>query len=93
MKDDQDGGGRSKLEMKCPAELPAGASVIVVDDVLVLGKTLCAMLHLLEKAGVKADGVAVLVVAEFPVHRGRELLRSYGFGGVRVHSLLVYGGA
>lgn len=91
-KHDKNGGDGSKLEMNCPAGLPAGASVIVVDDVLASGKTLCAMLRLLEKAGVKADGVIVLVVAEFPAHRGRELLRSYGFGVVKVQNLLVFGG-
>mgnify|MGYP006902571800 FL=1 len=34
-----------------------------------------------------------MVVAEFPVHRGRELLRQRGFGGVNIQSLLVFGGA
>jgi hypothetical protein len=29
-----------------------------------------------------------MVVAEFPVHRGRELLRQRGFGGVNIQSLL-----
>lgn len=67
--------------------------VVVVDDVLASGKTLCAMLRLLDKAGITADRIRVLVVAEFPVHRGRERLRRCGFGGVQVQSLLVFGGA
>ena len=34
-----------------------------------------------------------MVVAEFPVHRGRELLRRCGFGEVNIQSLLVFDGA
>lgn len=70
-----------------------GASVVVIDDVLATGKTLCAVLQLLGKAGVGAENAVVMVVAEFPLHRGRELLRKHGFGGARIQSLLVYGGA
>lgn len=33
-----------------------------------------------------------LVVAEFPLHRGGELLRQHGFGKVNIQSLLVFGG-
>ena len=74
--------------------VPTGASVVVVvDDVLATGKTLRAVLQLLVKAGVRADCVHVMVVAEFPVHRGRDLLRRAGFGGVKIQSLLVFGGA
>ncbi|OJJ78722.1 uncharacterized protein ASPGLDRAFT_53404 [Aspergillus glaucus CBS 516.65] len=73
--------------------IPRGASVVVVDDVLATGKTLCAVLQLLDKAGISAENVSIMVVAEFPVHRGRELLRQRGFGGVNVQSLLVFGGA
>ncbi|KAI1136306.1 phosphoribosyl transferase domain protein [Hypoxylon sp. FL0543] len=70
-----------------------GASVVVVDDVLATGNTLCAVLQLLIKAGVGAEDITVMTVAEFPVHRGRELLRRCGFGRVNVQSLLVFGGA
>jgi len=73
--------------------IPEGASVVVVDDVLATGRTLCAVLQLLHEAGVSAEDVNVMVVAEFPVHRGRELLRRHGFGRVKFHSLLVFGGA
>jgi adenine/guanine phosphoribosyltransferase-like PRPP-binding protein len=69
------------------------ASVVVVDDVLATGKTLCAVLQLLDAAGIGAENVTVLVVAEFPVHRGRELLRRRGFGRAKIQSLLVFGGA
>ncbi|KAI4650576.1 hypothetical protein J4E93_002933 [Alternaria ventricosa] len=65
-------------------------SVVVVDDVLSTGETLCAVLGLLEKAGVKS--IAVMVVAEFPLHRGRKLLYDRGHGMVDVQSLLVSGG-
>ncbi|KAI1829161.1 CAZyme family AA7 [Penicillium roqueforti] len=73
--------------------IPKGASVVVVDDVLATGKTLCAVLELLNKANIGAKDVSIMVVAEFPVHRGRELLRQRGFGGVNIQSLLVFGGA
>ncbi|KAI4918872.1 hypothetical protein J4E85_009661 [Alternaria conjuncta] len=65
-------------------------SVVVVDDVLSTGETLCAVLHLLKKAGVKS--IAVMVVAEFPLHCGRKLLYDRGHGMVDVQSLLVLGG-
>ena len=73
--------------------IPRGASVVVVDDVLATGKTLCAVLRLLNKAGIGAEDVSIMVVAEFPIHRGRELLRQHGFGGVNVQSLLIIGSA
>ncbi len=74
--------------------LEKGASVVVVvDDVLATGRTLCAVLCLLNKAGVSSEHVSVIVVAEFPFHRGRELLGRRGFGSVKIQSLLVLDGA
>ena len=73
--------------------VPRGASVVVVDDVLSTGETLCAVLQLLDEAGVGAEDVSIMVVAEFPVHRGRELLRQRGFGRINVQSLLIFAGA
>lgn len=73
--------------------VPKGASVVVVDDVLSAGETLCAMLQLLDEAGIDAEDVSIMVVAEFPVHRGRELLRQRGFGRINIQSLLIFGGA
>ncbi|KAH7230316.1 phosphoribosyl transferase domain-containing protein [Fusarium solani] len=70
-----------------------GASVVVVDDVLATGETLCAVLQLRRKTGIGVKDISIIVVAEFPMHRGRGLLRQYGFGGVKVQSLLVFGGA
>jgi adenine/guanine phosphoribosyltransferase-like PRPP-binding protein len=64
-----------------------------VDDVLATGKTLYAVLQLLDKAGIGAEDISVMAVAEFPVHRGRELLRQRGFGRVNIQSLLVFDGA
>jgi adenine phosphoribosyltransferase len=72
--------------------IPRGASVVVVDDVLSTGKTLCAVLQLLEKAGINTEYVSIMAVAEFPAHRGRQLLRQRGFGRTNVQSLLVFGG-
>jgi adenine phosphoribosyltransferase len=73
--------------------VPRGASVVVVDDVLSTGETLCAVLQLLDEAGIGAEDVSIMVVAEFPVHRGRELLRQCGFGRINIQSLLIFGGA
>ncbi|OAG06155.1 uncharacterized protein CC84DRAFT_1146036 [Paraphaeosphaeria sporulosa] len=72
--------------------IPKGASVAVVDDVLSSGKTLCAVLQLLEKVGVARDDVSVVVVAELPVHGGRQLIREHGYGRVNIRSLLVFDG-
>ena len=69
-----------------------GALVVVVDDVLATGETLYAVLQLLKEAGIRAEDVSVMVVAEFPVHRGRELLHQRGFGKVNIQSLLVFSG-
>lgn len=71
--------------------VPRGASVVVVDDVLSTGETLCAMLQLLNKTGI--EDISVMVVAEFPVHRGRELLRQRGYSRINIQSLLVFGGS
>ncbi|OQD76755.1 hypothetical protein PENANT_c120G00523 [Penicillium antarcticum] len=71
----------------------SGSSVLVVDDVLATGQTLCAVLRLLEITGVRTQDVSIMVVAEFPVHRRRELLRRCGFGEVNIRSLLSFDGA
>jgi adenine/guanine phosphoribosyltransferase-like PRPP-binding protein len=73
--------------------IPSGAPLVVVDDVLSTGETLCAVLELLHKAGVADEDVSVMVVAELPVHGGRALLRERGFGSILVQSLMVFGGA
>jgi Adenine/guanine phosphoribosyltransferases and related PRPP-binding proteins len=72
--------------------IPRGSSVMVVDDVLATGKTLCAVLQLLEKAGISKKDISVVAVAEFPVHHGRGLLHKWGFGAVNIQSLLVFDG-
>ena len=86
------GSGGRRIEMGRDV-VPKGAPVVVVDDVLATGNTLCAVLELLGKAGVGAEDISVMVVAEFSLHRGRELLRHRGFGGAKIQSLLVLGGA
>ncbi|KAK3625332.1 hypothetical protein LTR56_020497 [Elasticomyces elasticus] len=83
----------SRIEMDKFAITGRATSVVIVDDTLATGTTLCAVLNLLLEAGVDVEAMSVVVVAEFPAHRGRELLRREGFGGVRVQSLLVFGGA
>lgn len=83
--------GEKRIEMGRDV-IPQGVSVVVVDDVLATGETLCAVLRLLDKVGIRTRHVSIMVVAEFPFHRGRELLRSRGFGNVNIQSLLVFGG-
>ncbi|KAJ4321827.1 hypothetical protein N0V84_005122 [Fusarium piperis] len=81
-----------RIEMS-PDLVSDGASVVVVDDVLASGTTLCAVLQLLREAGARVEDISVMVVAEFPYHGGREFLRENGFRGVKVQSLLVFHGA
>ncbi|KAK4174906.1 hypothetical protein QBC36DRAFT_332641 [Triangularia setosa] len=83
--------GEKTIEMEVGV-IPKGGKVVVIDDVLATGKTLCAVLKLLIKAGVARNDISAMVVAEFPFHKGRELLYREGFGGVNVQSLLVVGG-
>ncbi|KAI1132343.1 phosphoribosyl transferase domain protein [Nemania abortiva] len=73
--------------------VPKGVPVVVIDDVLATGKTLCAVLELLIKTGVDVEHITVMTVAEFPFHRGRKLLHESGFGRVGIKSLLVFDGA
>ena len=72
--------------------MPKEGGIVVVDDTLASGETLCAVLQMLEDAGVAAENVSAMVVAEFPIHRGRDLLCRRGFSGVSVQSLLTFGG-
>jgi adenine phosphoribosyltransferase len=67
-------------------------SVVVVDDVLATGNTLRAVLSLLTGAGIYDSDITVMVVAEFPAHRGRQMLCRAGFGRVQIQSLLVFEG-
>lgn len=79
------------LEMD-PGLVSRGTSVLVVDDSLASGRTLCAILQLLKEADVRMEDVSVTVVAEFPAHRDRQFIRERGYGGVRIQSLLVFDG-
>jgi adenine phosphoribosyltransferase len=62
---------------------PGGGPVLLVDDLLATGGTLKAGCQLVEKAGAKVAGCAVLV--ELLFLKGRELLRPY-----EVFSILQY---
>ncbi|KAJ4422948.1 hypothetical protein N0V82_002342 [Gnomoniopsis sp. IMI 355080] len=73
--------------------IPREGLIVLLDDVLATGTTLCAMLRLLRKAGVGVERLRVIVVAEFPFHQGRALLHQQGFKDVIVQSLLVFSGA
>ncbi|CAI0651644.1 unnamed protein product, partial [Colletotrichum noveboracense] len=70
--------------------LSRGASGLVVDGVFASGETMCSVLELLSKRDIGMGEVSVMVVADFPVHRGRLLLRISGFGLVDVKSVLVF---
>ncbi|KAI8941466.1 hypothetical protein NX059_002685 [Plenodomus lindquistii] len=73
--------------------VPKNGSIVVIDDTLATGETLCAILQALRAAGVALESVSVLIVAEFPIHRGRALLCKRGFSSVKVRSLLLFNGA
>ncbi|PSN59710.1 hypothetical protein BS50DRAFT_579742 [Corynespora cassiicola Philippines] len=81
-----------RMEME-QSVLSAGASVVFIDDVLATGETLCAVLKLLVKAGIDEENVEIMVVGEFPVHRGRLMLRKRGYERLHIQSLLIFGGA
>ena len=66
--------GSNKLEIHRDA-MPAGARVVVVDDLLATGGTVAAACQLVELAGGKVDEVAFLIELEF-LH-GREKLAQY----------------
>ncbi|KAJ4243060.1 hypothetical protein NW757_011591 [Fusarium falciforme] len=76
-----------------PDLISEGVSVVVVDDVLATGTTLCAVLQLLCKAGARVEDISVMIVAEFPYHGGRGFLQKHDFGSVNIQRLLVFGGA
>lgn len=61
---------QNRIEME-RGLVPRNSSVMVVDDVLATGKTLCAVLQLLEKACISLKNISVVAVAEFPAHHGR----------------------
>jgi adenine/guanine phosphoribosyltransferase-like PRPP-binding protein len=66
--------------------------VLILDDLLAMGTTLCAMISLLISAGVVLEDIQTMVVVELPHHRGRAFLQQRGFGRAVVHSLLVLDG-
>ncbi|KAH8434466.1 uncharacterized protein LDX57_012111 [Aspergillus melleus] len=76
----------------CEGAIQRGGLIVVVDDILATGNTLHAVLRLLKEANICLTHVKVMVVVEFPVHRGRQLLQERGFGKVHIQSLLTFDG-
>lgn len=74
--------GSNKLEIHRDA-MPAGARVVVIDDLLATGGTVAAACQLVDLAGGKVEEVAFLIELEF-LH-GREKLQQYS-----VFSLIRY---
>ncbi len=74
--------GTDRLEVHSDA-IPAGARVLVHDDLLATGGTACAKINLVEQLGGEVVGLAFVIELEF-LH-GREKLSGYD-----VHSLIQY---
>ncbi|WP_281640926.1 adenine phosphoribosyltransferase [Aurantimicrobium minutum] len=72
--------GTATLEVN-PISLPAGARVLVLDDVLATGGTINASVSLIERSGWTVAGIAV--VLELEALEGRQRL-----AGREIHSLL-----
>lgn len=72
--------GTATLEVN-PSSLPAGAKVLVLDDVLATGGTINASVSLIERAGWQVAGIAV--VLELEALAGRERLANRD-----IHSLV-----
>ncbi|MFS0698705.1 adenine phosphoribosyltransferase [Cellulomonas sp. 179-A 4D5 NHS] len=72
--------GSATVELH-PADIPAGARVLVVDDVLATGGTAAATVELLEACGAEVVGLTFLVDLEFLGGRAR-------LPGRRVEALL-----
>jgi len=62
--------GEATLEVHSDA-FPAGAKVLVVDDVLATGGTVAATLALLERAGAEVSGICVVLELSFLGGRAR----------------------
>ena len=74
--------GSDVLEMHADA-MPAGARVLVIDDVLATGGTAAAACALVERDGARVEGIALLI--ELGALNGRARL-----GGRRVTSLVTF---
>ena len=74
--------GTDTLEMHRDA-VPAGAKVLMVDDLLATGGTMCAACELIEKVGANIVGIAFVI--ELTDLRGRQKLVPH-----KIHALISY---
>ena len=74
--------GSNVLEIHADA-IPAGARVLIVDDLLATGGTVRAAADLVERLGAKVAGIAVL--AELAALNGRTVLTGYDVRGLIVY--------
>jgi len=74
--------GVDSIEMHRDA-IPARAGVLLVDDLLATGGTMCAACELVEKVGAKVVGIAFVI--ELTDLRGREKLAPHN-----IHALISY---
>lgn len=56
------------------------------------GSALCAVLQVLNEAGIGSENLVVIISAEIAIHRDQQLLRQRGFGAAKKHGSLVFDG-
>lgn len=78
--------GTDRLELHA-ADVPAGARVLIIDDLIATGGTAVAAAHLIERAGAKVAGLGFVV--DLPMLGGKQTLIEKGH---KVHALMDFDG-